>query len=280
MNKWIAGFGLLLLSSLPLASQGIIDPIVVGNELRAGISLPGGIAADLSISFEQVEGLSPANLGVTAELVSLLDAELLGRLADALGSVSLTSAFPVLLTIEPPAAGGLSFSGVVSISLHTHNLLYLPNSPLRIFAASAGGPFHDITESMGPGSYRCRSREGDFSEFLIVVDLRPVGGVIEKKLDRLAGILAENAALIAAPVLAELTDLVAEIRAANAAGNKTAAIAKVDELLAVVQLHSGSGIPDVWRSARDVVNVAGRLRAAAETLRFSLSLKTGLLGLF
>jgi hypothetical protein len=271
MNRWIAGLGFLLLLPLPLASQGIVDPVVNGNELRAGISLPGGLAVDLSISFEQVVGLSAENLGLSAEVVSLLDPDLLARL----GGASIPAAFPVLLRIEPPAEGGLSFSGVVSISLHTHNVGYLPDSPLRLFAASAGGPFKDITESMGKGSYRCRGRKGSFSEFLILVDLRPVGQVIAEKLDRVDGILSENAALIAPPVLAELSGLVADSRAADAAGDTAGAIAKLDEFLAVVRRHSGAGIPDVWRSARDLVNVAGRLRAAGETLRFSLRLKSG-----
>ena len=38
--------------------------------------------------------------------------------------------------------------------------------------------------------------------------------------------------------------------------------------------HSGSDIPEVWRAARDLDNVAGYLRAGADTLRFSLNLPT------
>ena len=43
-----------------------------------------------------------------------------------------------------------------------------------------------------------------------------------------------------------------------------------------MKLSSGSAIPDLWRSARDSVNVAGLLRGAAETLRFSLNQKYNL----
>jgi hypothetical protein len=57
--------------------------------------------------------------------------------------------------------------------------------------------------------------------------------------------------------------------------NHDAAAARelVDELERTVHDHSGTAIPDVWRSSRDLVNAAGELRAAARTLRFSLSLQ-------
>jgi hypothetical protein len=263
---------LLLLLPLPAAGQGIVDVVVEGNELRAGISLPGGIAADLTIGFEQVVGLTPENVGLAAGLVSPTDPALLARLTQA----SIPVGFPVLLRIEPPAEGGLSFSGVVSISLHTHNLLFVPNTPLRLFAAPLGGRFEDITESMGMGSYRARGRKGDFSEFLIVADLRPLGTAIQAKLNRLDQLLDENAASLDGAVLAELTALAADIRAAWAAGRTRDAITKTEAFLDAVKRNSGAAIPNVWRSSRDLVNVAGRLRAAGETLRFSLSLKSNL----
>lgn len=266
----------LLLLPLPAAAQGIINVVVNGNELSAGISLPGGIGADLVIGFEQVAGLTPQNLGVSASLVNLLDPNLLARL----GGGSLLGAFPMLLRIEPPAQGGLSFHGVASVSLHTHNLDYLPGTPLRIFAAPLGGRFEDITASVGKGSYRCRGSKGSFSEFLILADLRPVRLAVAEKLTRLDRILDENADAIDGAVLDDLTSLAAEIRSAWNAGQSQQAIAKTDAFLALVQANSGTAIPDVWRSSRDAVNVAGLLRAAGETLRFSLGLKSNLLGLF
>lgn len=281
MSRWIAGLVfLLLLLPLPSAGTGLaglIDPIVDGNVLRAGLALPGNLTGDLSISFEEVEGLSVESLGLSVNVVSLLDLNLLARLRDA----NIPAAFPVLLRIEPPAQGGLSFRGVVSIDIHTHSLLFTQNTPLRLFAASAGGPFEDITASMGMGSYRARGRKGQFSEFLILVELRPVNRVINYKMARIDQILATNEALVAPAVFADLTDLAAEIRAENAAGDTQGAIAKVEEFIALVESHSGPEIPDVWRSTRDVVNVAGSLQAAGETLRFSLILKShqGLLGL-
>jgi hypothetical protein len=275
LQRSLSGLAFLLLLPLPAAGQGIVDVVVEGNELRAGISLPGGIGADLAIGFEQVAGLTPESAGLSATLANLLDPDLLTRL----GQGSLLAAFPVLLRIEPPANGGLSFRGVTSISLHTHNLDYLPGTPLRIFAAPLGGRFEDITESVGKGSYRCRGRKGSFSEFLILADLRPARMAVAEKLGRLDRILDENAGAIDGAVLDDLTSLAAEIRSAWAAGQSQQAVAKTNAFLEVVKRNSGPAIPDVWRSSRDAVNVAGLLRAAGETLRFSLNLKSNLLGL-
>jgi hypothetical protein len=270
-------FGLiLLLLPLPAFAQGIAGVVVEGNELRAGISLPGGIGADLTIGFEQVVGLTPENVGLSATLANLTDPDLLARL---LGQGSIPAAFPVLLRIEPPAEGGLSFSGITSISIHTHNLLFVPNTPLRIFAAPLGGPFEDITENMGMGSYRARGCKGSFSEFLILADLRPLRTSLAEKLDRLDHVLDENADRIDPAVLAQLTSLAAEIRAANAAGKTRLAIEKTESFLNLVKANSGTAIPNVWRSSRDIVNVAGLLRSAGLTLRFSLNLKSNVLGL-
>lgn len=265
-------FLLILLLPLPVAAEGIVNVAVEGNELSAEISLPGGIGADLTLGFEQAVGLTEENAGLSARLVNPLDPDLLSRLLQA----SIPAGFPVLIRIEPPAEGGLSFSGVASISLHTHNLDFVPGTPLRLFAAPLGGRFEDITESVGMGSYRCRGRKGSFSEFLILVDLRPLRLSIREKLERLDLTLDENAASIAAPVLSELTALAADIRAAYEAGQKQQAIDKTDQLLDVVRRNSGSGIPNVWRSSGDLANVAGLLRAAGETLRFSLGLKSTL----
>lgn len=265
----------LLLLPLPAAAQGLVDIVVEGNELRAGISLPGGIGADLTIGFEQVVGLTPENLGLSVSLADLTDPDLLARL----GGGSIPAAFPVLLRIEPPAEGGLSFSGVTTIGIHTHNLIFVPNTPLRLFAAPLGGRFEDITETMGVGSYRARGCKGSFSEFLILADLRPLPTAINEKLDRLDRVLDENEERIDPAVFSQLTTLAAQIRSAYSTGKTKQAIEKTEAFLALVKANSGTPIPNVWRSSRDLVNVAGLLRSAAATLRFSLNLKSNLLGL-
>jgi hypothetical protein len=265
---------LILLLPLSASAQGIAGVVVEGNELRAQISLPGGIGADLTLTFEQAVGLTEANVGLDASLANLLDPNLLSRLTQA----AIPTLFPVLIRIEPPADGGLSFSGPVRIALHTHNLGYLPGTLLRLYAAPLGGPFEDITEYVGSGSYRCRGTKGSFSEFLILVDLRPLSLTIREKLERLDDTLEENASLIEPAVLSQLTTLAAQIRAAYEAGNKNLAITRTKQFLALVTANSGTAIPNVWRSSHDLVNVAGLLRAAGETLRFSLGLQ-GNLGL-
>lgn len=276
MSRWIARWVfLLLLLPLPLAAEGIVDLVVDGKEVRAGIALPPNITADLEITFEQVEGLTEESIGLSATLANLTDPELLSRLQNA----SIPGALPMLLRIHPPEQGGLSFQGVVTIEIHTHLLPFTLNTPLRLFAATEGGPFQDITANVGMGSYRCRGRKGSFSEFLILIDLRPVHRAITQKLDRLDQILEDNGAQIAAPVLTQLTSLAATIRSRHSMGQTQAAIAKTEEFVALVEAHSGAEIPDTWRASGDLTNVAGQLRAAGETLRFSLIMKTqGLLG--
>lgn len=263
---------LMLLLPFPALAEGILDVVVEGNELRAEIALPGGIGADLTLSFEQVVGLTESNVGLDASLVSPLDTALLARLTQAVVPVG----FPVLIRIEPPGDGGLSFSGPVTIALHTHNLPYVPGTLLRIYGAPLGGQFEDITQYVGSGSYRCRGRKGSFSEFLILTDLRPLSLTIREKLERIDNILEDNEAIIDPAVYSQLTTLAGQIRSAYEGGNKSLAISRTDQFLALVVANSGSAIPNVWRSSRDLVNAAGLLRAAGETLRFSLGLKTQL----
>ncbi|HEX7916612.1 DUF6689 family protein, partial [Rudaea sp.] len=143
---------------------------VSGNVASAAIVLPGNIGADLTISFDSTQNLSAANLGITAQLVNVNASGLLARLPDS-QLVSVPAAFPVLITVEP--SGDFSFTNSYLLSVHTHNLGYAPGTPLRLFKAPLGGNFVDITEDVRPGSVDTRGREGGFSQFLIVADLRP-----------------------------------------------------------------------------------------------------------
>lgn len=259
---------ILLVPPLEAAVTGIeID----GDEVRATVTVSGA-AAELTLRFEEVVGLSAANLGVSAQLVDPLDPTLLGRLPGSLTSIPV--AFPVLVEVDPPASGGLSFTGVVELEIYTHDLTYTAGCPLRMFAAHGGGPFEDISTWMGSGSYRIRGNKGNFSEFLIVTDLRPVDTVIGLKLDRVEALLDTHAGLIDASVLADLEDHLTNVRRSYEADQLVAAIHQIEAFTAHVEQHSGEEIPDVWRSSRDLVNVAGELRSAAMTLRFSLLLKS------
>lgn len=259
-------------AAVPAAASGIAGVKVEGNVLEAKVRLPGGVGADLTVAFEQVVGLSAESLGLSVRLLDAADLLLLAnRLPSSL--VSVPSGFPVLLTIEPPQTGGLSFSGVASIELYTHALTYLPGCPFRLFAAPLGGAFADITESNSGGSYRVRGRKGEFSEFLIVADVRTVDQGIGVKFSSLGQKLTSHAAAIEPAVYADLVALLDAAETAYGSGDTLGAIAAVEAFADTVEEHSGADVPDVWRSARDLTNAAGDLRAAASTLRFSLLLK-------
>lgn len=251
------------------AASGVTSIEVTPDHVAAKIELPGNFRADLDLQFEHSVGLTAESIGLTATLVDPKDLALSGRLPTA---ATLISAFPVLIRIEPPGSGPLSFSGVVSIDLHTHNLTYVPGTPLRFYVASAGKPFQDITASMGMGSYRTGANKGGFSEFLIVADLRPVNSVINEKFTRLQGVIDGFSRSIPDSVMSTLQALVDAAQAANDANDATTASEQIQQFADVVKQNSGA-IPDVWRSSRDINNVGGELRSAASTLKFSLLLK-------
>lgn len=271
MKPRIVSFALGLAIASSVGAQGIVNPRIVGNEVLATISLPGGISAELTLSFENVVGLNLATLGLSAQLVSPSDLALLNRLPGG-GLVGIPGTFPVLVRVQPSAESTLSFEGVYTLSLHTDNLVFAPNTPLRLFHAEGSEPFADITEAMGLGSYRVRGASGSFSEFLIVADTRPLPAVASEKLDALQALLDARAAAIGPGVLADLRTTLRAARTAFDAGNLPAASDKVKAFAAKVKDASGSEIPNVWRANSSVINVAGELRAAASTLMLSLAL--------
>lgn len=264
---------LTVLPAGPAAAQ-IANVTIDGNTASAEIALPGGIAADLTIAFEQAVGLTEANLGLDAELVDPADLTLLARLPEL---ASIPTGFPVLVTIEPPTTGGLSFSGMATVGLYTHNLMYTAGTPLRLFSAPVGGTFRDVTDEVSSGSYRVRGAKGDFSEFLIVADVRGVDTVIGEKLGGAEDLLATHWSALDSVLAGQLDTHLDEARAAWQNGDTVAALSHVESFLKKVEKASSAEVPDVWRSARDLDNVEGLLRAAGETLHFSLTLKrTGL----
>ncbi|MDP9121142.1 MAG: hypothetical protein M3O15_07205 [Acidobacteriota bacterium] len=251
-----------------IAAQGVSNLVISGNEVTAALDLPG-IHADLSLTFEQAVGLTPRNLGLSAQLVDPRDPGLLSRLPP---GGSLPAAFPVLVLVQPPESGGLSFSGIETLSIHAYDLEFTAGCPLRLLTASRGEPFHDITVNMGQGSYRVRGTSGTFSEFLIAGDTRPLATVIGQKFDTLDRLLAEHGETLSASLRSDLQSRLHAARASYAAGEGVEAARGVGAFADTVRRHSGSEIPDVWRAGGDLVNLAGLLRAAAGTLQLSLSL--------
>ncbi len=262
-------------SAQPLPAPPLVTvPVplsVSGNQARGTIRLPGGIGADLTITFESAVGLTPAALEASASLVSPLDPALLARLPRL---VSVPVTFPVLVRVSAPASSALSFAGIYTISLYTHNLRLDLLRPLSLLKSPDGGAFRDITKSEGIGSYRDDGSGGDFSEFLIGLDLRPIDPVIVGKFDDLQAILDGNAGSIPPPTFNKLQSYLSRARELYESAALPEAIDQMQAFSDYVKAHSGEEIPDVWRAnCAPESNVAGQLRSAADTLRFSLDRK-------
>ncbi|HEX9707146.1 MAG TPA: DUF6689 family protein [Steroidobacteraceae bacterium] len=268
-GKCLAVFATALLWAGPsAAANGIYSVEVEGNVAAADISI-GAASATLTIRFENVVGLTADNLGLSATLVDPLSPGFVGRLPS---GVSLPGALPLVVKISPPATGGLSFSGVVAVELYTHDLQYTVGSPLRLFSSPDGGSFTDVTTLVGSGSIRTGSSKPDFSEFIIAADVRPLASVIQSKYSKLASLLNQHAATMGSSLFGELSSLYNASQNAYAGGNLVAAIEYLEAFSDRVLAASGEGLPNVWRSSRDLTNVAGSLRSAAATLRYSLTL--------
>jgi hypothetical protein len=265
---------LLLLASLawllPALAQAGSVPVQVSvgnNSATVRVGSATSPLADLSIRFDDATGITAANLGIKAQTVSLSDPSLLARLPSNLTSIP--SALPLLITIEPPLTGGLVQKRMTHVELHTHLLAYVAGSPLRLFKAPLNGPFRDITESVQPGSVRTRGTTPGWSQFLVVVDLRPTDTVISEKL----GDLNAQLNLLPASEATPLRNYLNTAQSAIAVGQYEDAVVAMDMFSARVAQRAGTYIPDTWRSARDLQNSAGELLAGANTLLFSLNFR-------
>lgn len=259
--------GLLLLAWSAFAAARSL-PVTVqasGNDATAVVGSPGSELAELSLVFEDASNLSPSSLGVSANLVSLSDPALLARLPDT-SLTQLSSSLPLMVTIEPPATGGLSFRGIGRLELHAHALAYTLGSSFRILKASLGGQFRDVTDEILEGSVKARTTYGGFSQFLIVTDLRTNATVIGEKINWLRNTVATLPLGERGAFNAWLNDAEAAVAAADYA----AAIAAIDAFRARAEARAGRFIANEWRATRDVDNQAGNLIAGAATLRFSV----------
>ena len=267
----VRGLLILLFSGFALsAGAATVTPTVKGNELTGRIELPGGVAADLTITFEQAVGLNAGSLTITANLINPLDATLLGRLPS---GASIPAGFPVLVEINPAPGSTLTFSGTYRLSLYTHNLNL--TAPLRLFRGPSAGPLADMTGFLEVGSVRAGGTGPGYSQFLLVLDPRPLDPVIVAKFDSLQALLTAHAGSMPPAVAAALQQQLANARTLSDSGDTSGAITAVAAFATSVKDQSGSAIPDVWQANNPgVANVAGLLRAAADTLKFSLSLKS------
>ncbi|HZH43816.1 MAG TPA: DUF6689 family protein [Lysobacter sp.] len=236
---------------------------IAGN--TAHVKIGGGLA-DMTLTFDDASGLTASNLGVSAQLVNPTDPALLGRLSDGL-LTTLDGRFPLMITVEPPASGALSFRRTVRVEVHTHALPYTTGSSLRLFKAPLGGKFRDITDEIAPGSVRARGTTGGFSQFLVLTDLRPTRTVIDAKFDWLGAQLATLPESERAPLAQRL----ATARTAVDGGQYGQALAALDAFRGDVLARAGSGIPQEWRAGGGGANTAGELLAGAATLKYSVA---------
>ena len=251
--------GLAIAQSLPVAVgvSGNVATIRVGNASNP--------LADVILTFDQAVGLTPAALGVSASLVDINSAAFRNRLPSA-SLVKVSSNLPLMVTIEPPIAGGLLQRRVTHVEIHTHALAYTSGSTYRLFKAQLGDAFRDITGEVAPGSVRTRGTTPGWSQFIIAADLRPTGTVITGKY----AYLRTQLALLGATERAPLAAMLDASEAALGDGDFATASSKLEEFRARVSARAGTAIPDVWRASRDVTNLAGELLAGADTLAFSI----------
>ncbi|EIM03650.1 hypothetical protein LRK24_04255 [Rhodanobacter denitrificans] len=264
--KLVFGLALCLCAPLALAQNLPVTVAVAGNVATVRIDLPTQqMLAEVILTFDDSLGLTPGSLGVSAQLVDLSSPALLGRLPNA-SLNRLDPSFALMVTIEPPALGGLSFQRTVHVEVHTHALAYTAGSQLRLFKAPLNGSFRDITDEIAPGSVRARGTTGGFSQFLVLTDLRSSSEVVTDKFGRLQS-------LIAALPLSERGPLQMNADAAQSAVNQGQfgdALSSLDQLRARVVSRAGTAIPSQWRATRDTDNQAGELLAATSTLAFSI----------
>lgn len=264
--RWLMAFLLLAGSSVASAQSLPVSVAVAGNIATIEVGDPLTPIAEVTLTFDDATGLTPSSLGVSAKLVDIADPTLLSRLPDP-SLTKLDSALPLMITIEPPATGGLSFRRSGRFELHTHALAYSLGSNYRVLKAPVGGSFRDTTEEIAQGSVRARSRYGGFSQFLVVTDLRQTSTVVAGKIASLRTRVSTLAATEQPYFNAELDT----VQAALDNHDYASAITAVDLISQRATDHAGNGLLDEWRATRDADNQAGELLAGAATLRFSIA---------
>jgi hypothetical protein len=254
---------LLLWAGTAQAQVVPVSTTVSGNVATVQVGSLAQPLAEVTLTFDDASGLSASSLGVSARMVDLGDATLLARLPSNL--LQLDNAFPLLVTIEPPATGGLAFHRTVRVEVHTHALVYTPGSSYRLFKAPLNGAFRDITDEIAPGSVRARGTTGGFSQFLVLTDLRETDSVIATK----TAWLRNRIDTLPAAEQQAFDALLDGFQSALASGAYADAIAALDAFRARAADRAGAVLADEWRATHDTDNQAGELMAGAATLKFS-----------
>ncbi len=255
------------IQSAPAMASGVGQVQVVGNEVTATVEV-GVFRASLKITFEQALGLNATALDLSAVQLDPTSPALLSRLPNP-SKITLPAQFPIQISVSPGAASNLTFAGVYEIELSTSNLVFHPD--FRIFKATGGGLFQDITDFSGVGSYRVRGMSGEFSDFLILLDIRNKNSVVSQKFDALQNNLNSFAGQIESGVLSNLQAKLDSARQSYLLGLTVEAAADLEAFANEVKANEGANIPNLFR-ANDATtaNVAGILRSGANTLIFSI----------
>lgn len=267
MNRFFRSIACAVLATLPVVASAQALPLDVDVSGETATVRVGNAAApvlDLQLDFDDASGLTPAALGLGAQSVSATAASLLARLPST--QVSIPTALPVLLTVQPPAAGGLSFDRRVHVEIHTHQLSYTAGSRYRLFKSPLGGAFRDVTGSVEPGSVRTRGTTGGFSQFMILLDQRPTDAVVDEKI----AWLRARIDLLPATEAAWLDGRLDTVETAVAASNWQLAMTAIDQSKVRVTARAGTQLPDTWSADGSTVNHAGELLAGLDTLAFSI----------
>jgi Family of unknown function (DUF6689)/FIMAH domain len=258
------------LSVSSLYAVSVVNVIVGDKEINATIQVDNVYEAKLHIEFENVIGLTQDSISITAYQIDPKSIANLQRLGNP-SLFTIPTLFPIQITITPTPQSTLSFTGVVDIEISTTNLTF--DSRFRLFKSPNGGNFSDITNFSGIGSYRVRGTSGDFSDFIIALDLRTAAQAIDSKFNNLQYALSTYSSRIDPATAQNLQTKLDAARASYQAGNKAQAADQMQSFIDEVKAASGSKIPNTYR-ANDLntVNVAGDLQRHAATLIFSLRL--------
>lgn len=260
------------------ADAGVVTTIS-GSTALTTVDLPnpnGGadLSATVTLTFNNPQNLSVACLGLSA---AALDAGGLAAVLPRLpagGRYTVPTAFPLLLTIEPPPACGLRFTDAYQIEIHTGNLTYQSFSEFRLLKAPVGGAFLDITSAVASGSVRTRGNGGNFSQFVVVADaLQDYLNDTDHAIEDLDQDLARSSLSLAARGALEVE--INLTRSAFDAGDYAAALGYASTIEARIRRYSGDGIPNTWRSARDEVDDEGEMLAHVLALQFQLARLNG-----
>jgi uncharacterized protein DUF6689 len=277
----VAGFLLLQVSSA--LAGGVVVTIIDGRKAKAEITLPnpggGDYTAEFELEFETegLQNLTPECIGISADV--LTPAEITdiqnNRLPHSGGSQQIIDPlFPVRVTVEPPVSCGLAFQNGYDVEIDTENLVFEPMSMYRLVKAPIGGDFKYITGAVTAGSVRVRGGGGGFSEFVVIKDQNPqYSPDCETEYGDLESRLTHTQMSPAARRALE-TDL-ARSRAAYTAGNFADAIAMLSQFDAHCVEFGGAGLPNRWRSTRDLDNAEGDMVGHTDNLRFMMGRLSG-----